>query len=257
MLRNRRGRKKAGGASWLTTYSDLMNLLLCFFVMLYAISTVNSEKFEQIRDSFAEIGTLGSGLLPGGEGIMDGKDASGTGAFGEEAGSDAGQVKEEYLEEQRANVENLLREVEGKTKESGLSGNGVTVEADYEHNCVVLNIEGAVLFESGETALRSGALPVMSKIGDILKEYGGGNMIEIVGHTDNVPVKENGRYRDNNELSTARALSAFYYFVREKGISPAQIKYSGRGEYEPVATNETEEGRQKNRRIEIRIYANF
>ncbi len=268
MHRSRRTRKKAGGASWLATYSDLMNLLLCFFVMLYAMSSINAGKYEEIKSSFANVGIFGSGILPGKEGALDGEngilegndlgkeesDSTVVRAENAETELNDEQVKEAYLAGQRQATEKLFAELDGQAVQSGLKGNGVAVLADYDYNCVIINIDGAVLFESGETEIRSEALPLMSKIGDILQTYEGGNMIEIVGHTDNVPVSANARYRDNNELSTDRALSAFYYFVQEKGISPAEIKYSGRGEYEPVATNETEEGRQKNRRIEIQIY---
>lgn len=268
MRRNRRARKKSGAASWLATYSDLMNLLLCFFVMLYAMSSINAGKYEEIRSSFANVGIFGNGILPENEGVLEGESGILEGndpgkeesdnivvrAENAEAELDAEQMKEAYLAGQREETEKLFAELDGQVEQSGLKGNGVTVFANYDYNCVILNIDGAVLFESGETEIRSEALPLMSKIGDILQTYQGGDMIEIVGHTDNVPVKANARYRDNNELSTNRALSAFYYFVQEKGISPTDIKYSGRGEYEPVATNDTEAGRQKNRRIEIRIY---
>ena len=132
---------------------------------------------------------------------------------------------------------------------------GISLSMDPDSNYVMFNIEGAVLFRSGDTKLMEEALPVMSKIGDILKGYPD-NQIEIIGHTDNVPVKKQTTYLDNNELSSDRALSAFYYFVQQKGMNPARIKYSGRGEYEPIADNTTEQGRQKNRRIEIRVYVN-
>ena len=82
-----------------------------------------------------------------------------------------------------------------------------------------------------------------------------GYSIEVEGHTDNVPVtKGNNKYKDNNELSSLRALSAFYYLVNEKGLDPSVVKYSGRGQYNPIASNRTEEGRQKNRRVEIKIF---
>ena len=82
-----------------------------------------------------------------------------------------------------------------------------------------------------------------------------GYQIEIEGHTDNVPVTATNRsYQDNNELSSERALSTFYYLVNKKGLDPAMLKYSGRGEYDPIASNDTAEGRQQNRRVEIKIF---
>ena len=92
----------------------------------------------------------------------------------------------------------------------------------------------------------------MSKLGLILERYAE-SVIEIEGHTDNVPINS-ARYANNNELSSARALSVFDYFAGETNLNPAMIKHSGRGEYVPIADNSTPEGRAKNRRVEIKIY---
>ena len=79
------------------------------------------------------------------------------------------------------------------------------------------------------------------------------SVIEIEGHTDNVPINS-ARYANNNELSSARALSVFDYFAGETNLNPAMIKHSGRGEYVPIADNSTPEGRALNRRVEVKIY---
>ena len=96
------------------------------------------------------------------------------------------------------------------------------------------------------------ALPVLDKVGVILERYAAGT-IEIEGHTDNVPISTS-RFASNNELSSARAISVFNYLLSVTNLDPAHIKNAGRGEYVPIADNSTEEGRQKNRRVEIRIY---
>ncbi len=86
----------------------------------------------------------------------------------------------------------------------------------------------------------------------ILERYAG-SVIEVEGHTDNVPM-HNAQFANNNELSSARALSVFDYLMENTSLDPAMIKHSGRGEYVPVADNGTDAGRAKNRRVEIRIY---
>lgn len=247
MLKDRRRRRNKGQASWLATYSDLMNLLLCFFVMLYAMSNINLEKFQEIRSSFIGVGSGSNGILSGKEQIMQ----DGAGVLPD--GMTESEVEEYYQNQKKMEAEELYQGLEQGVSEQNLSTDGISLSMDPDYNYVILNIEGAVLFRSGDTKLMEEALPVMSKVGDILKGYPE-NQIEIVGHTDNVPVKKQTTYLDNNELSSDRALSAFYYLVEQKGMNPAQIKYSGRGEYEPIADNATEEGRQKNRRIEIRVY---
>ena len=92
----------------------------------------------------------------------------------------------------------------------------------------------------------------IDKVAIILERYAE-STIEIEGHTDNVPINS-ARYANNNELSSARALSVFDYFAGETNLDPAIIKHSGRGEYVQEADNGTPEGRAKNRRVEIKIY---
>ena len=90
-------------------------------------------------------------------------------------------------------------------------------------------------------------------IRDSLERYGSDSVIEIEGHTDNVPI-HSARFADNEELSSARALSVFYYLVDNTSLNPANLRHAGMGDRTPVADNSTEEGRSKNRRVEIRIY---
>lgn len=123
---------------------------------------------------------------------------------------------------------------------------------EFTSQYVQLTLKGALLYDSGKAEIRSDALPVVDKIGVILQRYAS-NVIEIEGHTDNVPIR-GGKYADNSDLSCARALSVFNYLIDTTNLDPAKIKYAGRGEYVPVADNATEEGRARNRRVEIRIY---
>ena len=115
-----------------------------------------------------------------------------------------------------------------------------------------LNIGKALTLDYEDLML---SYPVLDQVGVILERYAEGT-IEIEGHTDNVPMSS-ARYANNNELSDARALSVFDYLVAHTALNPANIKHSGRGEYVPVADNSTEEGRAKNRRVEIRIYNSY
>jgi chemotaxis protein MotB len=108
------------------------------------------------------------------------------------------------------------------------------------------------LYDSGKAKLRSEAYPILDKVARILTENVPEHNIGIEGHTDNEPIKYSG-WKSNWELSTGRALSVLHYLVDEKGISPHRVSAIGYGEYRPVASNETKEGRQMNRRVEIVI----
>ena len=126
------------------------------------------------------------------------------------------------------------------------------IEVSFTAQYVLLSLKGALLFDSGKDELRDASEMVMLKVGVILERYAQ-STIEIEGHTDNIPISTS-RFANNNELSSARALAVFDYLMENTSLDPVQIKHSGRGEYVPVADNSTEEGRAKNRRVEIKIY---
>ena len=100
--------------------------------------------------------------------------------------------------------------------------------------------------------MKEEAKPLLDQVGLILERYATG-LIEIEGHTDNVPMS-GAKYSNNNELSSGRALSVFDYLMSITNLDPAHVKHAGRGEYVPVADNSTAEGRTRNRRVEIKIY---
>jgi len=117
---------------------------------------------------------------------------------------------------------------------------------------LVVTVVGDVLFDSGKSKIRSEAYHILDKIATVLKENVPQLNVGIEGHTDNQPIKVSG-WKSNWELSTTRALSVLHYLVEEKSISPDRISAIGYGEYRPVDSNDTKEGRQLNRRVEIVI----
>lgn len=117
---------------------------------------------------------------------------------------------------------------------------------------LVITVVGDLLFDSGKAKIRTEAYPLLGKIAKVLEENVPRNNVGIEGYTDNRPIKYSG-WKSNWELSTARALSVLHYLVNEKGISPDRLQATGYGEYHPVASNDTKDGRQLNRRVEIVI----
>jgi chemotaxis protein MotB len=120
-------------------------------------------------------------------------------------------------------------------------------------NMLAVDLAEQIFFDSGRAALKKEGKEVLKKVADALKGYEN-KIIRVVGHTDNVPVAKSlqGTFPSNWELSVARATTVVR-FLQEAGIPPERMIPSGRGEYEPVAPNDTPEGRQKNRRIEIML----
>ena len=159
------------------------------------------------------------------------------------------EIQEKLEEAKLAESEKLAERIEEAIEESQMED---MIELDFTSQYVQLTLKGGVLFESGSAKLKEEAMPVVERVALILERYAQ-HQIEIEGHTDTVPMR-NGKYANNNELSSARALAMFDYLLEHTTLQPSKIKHSGRGEYIPIADNGTPEGRAKNRRVEIKIY---
>lgn len=262
MARKKREDPPKGSPSWMNTFADLMNLLLCFFVLLFSMSTVDAQKFELIAASFSETFSI---FNAGGNSIGDGMLISnGVSQLNEldqhitsMGKSEEGEADLNNLDEAEQKVEqakmDASEELAGKIEESVKEQNlDKEIDIDFTSQYVQLTIQGSLLFDSGSTELKEKSLPVLSKVGLMLERYAE-STIEIEGHTDNVPMS-GAKYSNNDELSSGRALSVFYYLIKNTNLDPAMIKHAGRGEYVPIADNSTPEGRALNRRVEIRIY---
>ncbi len=254
-----------GSPAWMATFGDLMNLLLCFFVLLFSMSTISEEKLKEVAAAMSQTFSIWqSGATAIGEGILISNGVSQLNELSEYINStgknaDSEIDSEEYneyekmaskLEEaQLAKSEALAEKVNEAVEESDMQDE---IRVEFTSQYVQLTLKGAILFDSGQVALKKEAIPIIDKVGIILERYAQG-IIEIEGHTDNVPIS-GGKYANNNELSSARALSVFDYLMSTTSLDPAVVKHSGRGEYVPIADNTLESGRAKNRRVEIRIY---
>ena len=257
----------AGSPAWMATFSDLMNLLLCFFVLLFSMSSVDEAKYDELVESLSSAFSFFSG---GASSIGDGQLINmGTaqlteldeyynnmGQTTDETGENIEKSYEEYKEALEQENKEATEAMYDKISELTTSNNlddYIELSTDPEGSRYVqVNLNGSILFASGDAELKEEILPIMSKIGDILKIYDG-YRIAIIGHTDNIPITSS-RYQSNMHLSSARAITVAQYFIDVKGFDAATIEYTGRGESDPVADNSTSEGRAKNRRVEIRIY---
>ncbi|MDE7418195.1 MAG: flagellar motor protein MotB [Lachnospiraceae bacterium] len=277
-------------APWMSTFSDMMTLLMCFFVLLFSMSEVDAAKFEEVAKSFqSTISIFKAGSKAIGDGILvsngvsqlnmldeyintSGKtaesdttneDPTKQGGAAEEKLQEAAEqldMTQEEIESLRAAIAELeeekmkLSEELAEKIEEALAESMMTdqVEVDFNADYVTLTLNGAFLFDSGRADIKSDAVPVLNKIGVLLTKYADSD-IEIEGHTDSVPLN-GGRYENNNVLSSYRALAVFDYLKENAALDPSVVKHSGRGEYMPIADNTTPEGRAKNRRVEIKIY---
>jgi chemotaxis protein MotB len=126
------------------------------------------------------------------------------------------------------------------------------VSLTMEDRGLVITFLAEVLFDSGKADLKPDGMGMIKKVADVIKREASNNEIGVEGHTDNVPITHS-LWKSNWELSTARATSVVHYLVNECGLRPNNISATGYGEYRPVASNNTKESRQANRRVEIVI----
>ena len=270
MARKKKAEDGGAGSPWLSTFADLMNLLLCFFVLLFASSTVDAEKYEEIVASMSSSFSIFSG---GGSAIDEGRlistgisqlnDLSDyyntTGKSTEDSSSpsedEQSEAMQELLEQNKAATQAIYDKVSDLAEQKKLD-DYIELSIDTNYRFVKISLSGSILFDSGKADIKPEAVPIFSKVGDILQVYKDYH-IELEGHTDNVPVNRNNTYKNNNWLSSARALNAATYLMNEKGLNAKTLSWTGRGEYDPVASNATPEGRAKNRRVEIKIYNNI
>lgn len=270
MARKKEEEVKPGSPAWMATFSDLMNLLLCFFVLLFSMSTTDAQKYADVaaslsesfnneisifetqkNDSFIDLDTFPQSVNQVSKGESFKEDTSEEDAQKEEE-IDAEAIAEKLNE---AAATKLYEEISQYT-EKGQLEDKVDLSMDENFLYVKLSISGSLLFESGDAMVKKDAKEVLDRLGNILKNYQN-NLIKIEGHSDNVPITNNKKYSDNMELSYARAYEVWKYMVNEKKLSPKKLEAAGRSQYDPIADNSTAKGRAINRRVEFKIYTDL
>ena len=233
-----------GAPRWVVTFGDLMSLLLCFFVLLLSFSEMDRQKYKLVAGSLAQAFGVQRKVK---------SHESPKGATMVALSFDQDLVpkfrQEEYIAMQAMEAlgEELKKALEGKLK--GLEDK---VEIEVDGNQTIIRLQGGATFDSGQADIKPQLIPVLEEIGFRLK--GSDGDIIIAGHTDNVPIY-GGRFETNLKLSIGRAAEVAEFMIDQVGISPERISTMGFGEYRPAYTNDTEEGREKNRRVEIILTA--
>jgi chemotaxis protein MotB len=226
---------------WLLTYADLMNLLLIFFIILYTMSQVDQQKFEQLSDSLSKaFGTYnGSTMNPanpaGGNSVIDLPSIK------------PSSVISSNMEEEQMKV--VKEKVSDLAEKGGLEGK---IDVKMEERGIVISITAQLLFKPGSADIEPGSKPTIQDIGGILKNISG-NHIKVEGHTDSDQLSNTSKYIDNLELSTARANNVLRLLVKNAGINSKNISSAGYGDQRPVVPNTTRENKAKNRRVNLVI----
>jgi len=263
--------------SWIVTFADLVTLLLVFFILLFSVSTVKEESFEETIDAVkAALKGTGQGSRAGaGAGSKDIKDSTkveiGTVPTDSlDPSTETGEKEQAPLEEekpeiatpfsvapakpapsrdaiqQKQDMARVSKAVQDLVKKAATEKDAkVSPQKDDK---IIINVRGDLFFNKGSAQFKREAMPIMDGIGNIIRKNHNFEL-SIGGHTDNIPISTN-RYPSNWELSAIRATTVLRYFVRG-GMSPNRVTATGYGESLPVDSNDSEEQRAKNRRIEF------
>jgi chemotaxis protein MotB len=223
---------------WLITYADLITLLLGLFVVLYSMSQLDLQKYQQFAAAFSRIFGGGAGILPGDKGVLAAPIVPKSGGDG------GGTDKEDLLSDKPGDkLEIQLNAI----LSSSIKAKEVILTTTPEG--LTIHLLERLLFESGSAELRAESKAVLDTLAEILRLLP--NKIRIEGHTDNRPIRS-ARFPSNWHLSVARALNTAYYLMG-RGVRPEKISIAGYAEFRPIAPNDTEENRAKNRRVDIVI----
>ena len=261
-----------GCPAWMATWSDMMNLMFCFFVMLFAMSSIDAGKFDTLAASFSQTFSIfnSGGSAADSAGMMIGNGASQLHDLGElfnstglnidgsmipeglQSGDDeAIETAERILEEKGLDVNEVIAErIEEAISERDMDG---MVDIQFTSQYVLLTMSGSFLYDSGRSDLKPEAERALEQLGSIIQRFATG-VIQIEGHTDNVPMAGTGMFANNDLLSVSRAYAVYQFLMDNTAIEPGRVIYAGRGEHHPIADNGTEEGRAMNRRVEIKLF---
>lgn len=236
----RKAKKDEGGGGipeWMATFADLVTLLMCFFVLLFAFSSIDAQKFEAVMQSFqGSAGVLQSGeSLSPSQMVFDGQPESRTTA------DSASQVEVKE-------VAQLAEEIEKFKEKTGID---IDIQVTIEERGLKITFPDKALFDPGKADLKPASIKVLDFMSQVLNQAAfRERMVRIEGHTDNVPINT-VRFPSNWELSTIRATTVLRYFTETKRMTPVRFMASGYGEYRPLDSNQTSEGRAQNRRVDI------
>lgn len=256
MARKKKHEEHENHERWLVSYADFITLLFAFFVVMYAVSSVNEGKYRVLSDSMiAAFRSPTKSIMP----IQIGnivKSPSGTAVelppmaqnrtieptrrtprSGDGSKGDAQELLHKVANDLARAFEPLIAEDLVSIREGQL--------------WLELEIRSAVLFDSGHAQIKADALPVVDRVVDILARVP--NSVRVEGYTDNVPIST-GLFRSNWDLSAARAGSMVHRLL-ERDVDPLRLSLAGYGEYRPVADNASEEGRTRNRRVVLVVLA--
>ncbi len=224
------------GKGWLITYGDMMTLLLCFFVLLFAMSETEMDSFAQLVASLKS--AIGKQDVP----------EAGTREGLEMISRETSLSKIDAVDELGGMVRKELDAIESEVEEFIVKNSlGGQVKVEQDGRGAVITISDMLLFPPARAEFNTDGEELLVQVGEMLKQFN--YHIKVEGHTDSISIFSE-RYKSNWELSTSRASEIVRFFI-DNGIPPEQLSAEGFAQFRPVTSNATPEGRAQNRRVEI------
>lgn len=261
MVRRRRQEVHVNQERWLISYADFITLLFAFFVVMYSISQVNDSKYRVLSDTFVEAFHSQQNTSPSNDVINPidmVKAPTEQGDTDEQKPEISGQATDPNQLDPQTPVtpdtpvktsDELAQISDLVTEKFAQLIHDQMIQVSSNELWLQIELKDSILFTSGSADTSEQAQKIFDEIAGILKTYS--NPVQVEGFTDNIPIKS-AKYPTNWELSTARA-SAIVKYLASKGVAPERLSAVGYGEYQPVVSNDTDQGRAQNRRVAIMI----
>ena len=235
-----------GAPSWMVTFADLVTLLLVFFVLLFSMSSIETEKFKSVMSSIQiALNTQSAFSIAKVDKDLSLKEPLPKLDPIEIIQPQDTEKVEENIEEQVDDSQDLYQDIK-KAMHQKQFGEHVLIHREGKR--IIITVKGALLFDSGDSALIPGSLPIFTSILELFNQYADYS-INIKGHTDDRPINT-PQFPSNWELSAIRATTVLRFFITQ-GIKPERMAASGFADLLPIAPNDNEENRSKNRRVEF------
>ncbi|MBP2078871.1 flagellar motor protein MotB [Oceanobacillus polygoni] len=254
MSRRRKKKQAHIDESWLLPYSDLLTLLVALFIVLFAMSDINVQKYEQLSGVFRDQ------FSGGGSGILENHEVP------VKTPVDSGELEKENQEDPEEEMEETISDGEGELLHLE-ELNSTIQNYIYENNLVdafgtelteeglLITIVNDVFFDSGSAEVRQDGITIAQEVSNLLHTEPP-HQIVISGHADDVPIGTS-QYESNWELSVTRALNFMRLVLENEALDPTLFSAKGFGEYNPIVPNTSKENRAKNRRVEVLILPNY
>ncbi len=224
---------------WLAAFGDLMSLLLTFFVLLLSMSTMDAKKVQEA------IGSLAGALS-----VLEGGTKT---EISRERQQMASPISSQSETANRVMM--AMRKTIVEANEMLKSSGSPEVTLEEAQSGFVIRLPGALLFKSGSATIENtDAILFLKRISLIIQKLPPNLYINVIGYTDNSTPGANTPFRDNWDLSTARGVSVVKELIKDN-ISPKRLTAGGKAQYNPIASNSTQEGMAKNRRVELKFYS--